>query len=142
MVLQIEEWVYTGPRVTKDNKRAHQWFIPERDTYVLYTKLAGILGGAYLVTVDRTDDKVIVHGKPEFKLAQHSRLRDNPDWVVMSNAAEVRLRQLKRERAAARGEDSLDVALERLMPYAKACRTSGERDALIATVIRRLLDAW
>lgn len=56
------------------------------------------------------------------------------------NAARVTHQQRRAEAKDAK-RDALDNALQPLIAYAATCRNRTEREALLATVIRRVLDA-
>lgn len=95
-----------------------------------------ILGGIYEVTTEGTSVKGTPHWTGDYcdrdiklELASHD------------SAARTNHRRLRHEKAEAE-KDELDIALAPLVALALKARTRTDRDALIATVLRRMSDAW
>jgi hypothetical protein len=141
----VERWAYAGVRVTTDRKAAEVWIDQAGDGDELWFASKGrrpVLGAIYEVDATRTGERISRYGKPRYTGARIAS--DDPRyraWNVADNGAHVRL-QLLRDEAKAAKRDGLDEALEPLLGYAAACRTRVERDALLATVIRRIAATW
>lgn len=137
----VEVWVYGGVRVLRDGKRAHAWIDPAGEL-LLYSRIGAkaAVGYKYEVTVEREGEQVSLVGSPRFTPDQ-ADMETRRRLAVEDSVANTRLATLARERKAA-NQDALDEALEPLVRLAKGMRTGAERDALIATVLRRLARTW
>lgn len=135
-----ELWIYAGKHISKGRLRDH-WVDPEgRD--LLYPSLkANVIGGIYEVRVDRGAETLSVYGTPSWtgeRMTDHQKMTE---YIVKDTSQRTQHTQLRREKNA--GDDNpLDDALQPLLRYARACKTRQDKDALIATVIRRMTDAW
>jgi hypothetical protein len=136
---KTETWVYAGKRLTRDKKLVDCWQDPENNI-CLYKNMAGLLCGKYEAKVERVNGTTTIYGKPRWLEGFDYNLKE--EWTVADNSARVQHTQHRREVRAKKGDDHLDRAIERLLPYARACRTRQDKDALIATVLRRLLETW
>jgi hypothetical protein len=140
-----ERWAYAGVRFTKARKTAEVWVDQAGDGEELWYIGSGtrlILGAIYDMEISRTDGRVIRHGDPQY--TGDSIPWSDPRcraWTTADNAARVRRQQVRDEAKQAKN-DAIDQAIEALRPYAAACRNRAERDALLATVIRRITAMW
>lgn len=137
-----ETWIYAGKRETKEHKLYDVWWSPQRDQLLWYKKRPGLLAGHYEHKVEDDGQHLTVYGSPKWLNKIEMTHPLHHEWVVADNAARNSHARHLREKRAAKGQDSLDVAMERLLPYARACRTKDQKDALIATVLRRLSETW
>jgi hypothetical protein len=137
MESSTELWTYAGRVMLRGGKPGHAWIDPNGNE-LYYDKLTGsALGSQYEVEVTRTDDSVKVGLSPRWVQSSDP----NPEWVLRDNATRVDIATRRGERSAAK-RDRLDEAMAPLVGYAKTCRTGAERDALVATVVRRLGGIW
>ena len=134
-----ERWAYAGQCPTRTGL-AEAWATDAGNgDEVAYTgRGKHIIGALYDVRVSRVDKRVIRHGTPGYT---GERLPHDDDrvrrWAVRDNAARIGQQQRQAEAKDAK-RDTIDHAIEPLMTLANACRTRVERDALLATVIRRI----
>lgn len=140
-----ERWAYAGLRITSARKTAEVWVDQAGDGDELWYAGNGtrrILGAIYAAEVTRTGERTTRHGSPQY--TGDSIPWSDPRhqaWATADNAARIRRQQLRDE--AKQGKtDGIDQALEALQPYAATCRNRAERDALLATVIRRITAMW
>lgn len=134
-----ELWTYGGVRVGRAGKRVHAWITPGGEE-LWYTRFgAAAVGSQYTVTVTRHDAKNIVHGNPEYSGPADPGTRR--DLQAAHAIAQARLAGIRAERSDAR-RSALDQAIAPLLEIAGPLRTSAERDALAAYVIRKLHDSW
>jgi hypothetical protein len=138
-----ETWAYAGQRLTRQNTLAALWVDDAGDgTEHWFTgKKTHIVGALYEVTVTRHDqDRITLHGDVIYT---GNRLPTDDErvrrWTTHHHAARIRHQQ-KRAEANAPKRDAIDEAIEPLRKLAATCRTRDERDALIATILRRLTD--
>lgn len=141
--LPVEQWVCAGLRVDNKGKKITAWLEPGGQIFYFTEKRAYAIGCLYDCAVIRDGDSV-TRRKPVY--VRHAKEDEVPEskvneWRVAELEAEQRLAREARERKA-KNHDPLDDAMLRLNQYALACRTTAQRDALIADVIRRLNVAW
>ena len=140
-----ERWAYAGLRITSARKTAEIWVDQAGDGKELWypsTSTRRILGAIYAAEVTRTATRTTLHGDPQYTgdSIPFSDPRHRA-WSTADNAARVRRQQI-RDEAKQSKTDGIDQALEALWPYAAACRNRAERDALLATVLRRITAMW
>lgn len=135
-----ETWTYGGVRVLRDGKRAHAWVDPSGEE-LLYQKIGrrAAVGYLYEATVERDGDHITLHGQPR-SIGEQTDAETRLRLRAADSAATTRLATLARERKEG-AEDALNEALAPLVKLARGCRTGAERDALIATVLRRMQSA-
>jgi hypothetical protein len=137
-----ERWIYGGIRVL-DGKRVHAWIDPGGRELLYAHKRAGnwAIGSSYTAQVIRTGPSTALYGTPTY-----TGNGDTPDELrreLWANhlAARTRLSDLTQERKAAQ-RNAIDEALRPLLAAARTVKTSADRDALIAYVMRQLITAW
>lgn len=134
-----ELWTYGGVRVGRAGKRVHAWITLSGEE-LWYTKFgAAAVGSQYTVTVTRHDGTNTVHGAPEYSGPAGPETRR--DLQAAHAIAQARLASIRAERSDAR-RSALDQAIAPLLDIAGTLRTSADRDALAAYVIRKLHDSW
>lgn len=139
-----ERWAFAGQRLTAKGPLANIWVDNAGNGEELWFPGKGkhIIGTLYDVNVTRHGERLTRHGDPKYT---GTRLPHDDDrvrrWAVHDNAAHVQHQQRRAEANAAK-RDAIDQALEPLVKIASTCRTRTERDALLATVIRRLTAHW
>lgn len=141
-----ERWAYAGVRFTSSSRRTAEVWVDQagagEELWYHGNGTRLILGAIYETQIDRTAKKLTRYGAPRY--TGDSIPRDDPRrraWITADNAARTR-RQQVRDEAKDSKREAITEALEALRPYAAACRTRTERDALLATVIRRITDMW
>ena len=136
-----ETWIYGGVRVGKDGKRLHAWLDPDGEEHWFSrtgTRMA--VGSRYIVQVSRHDGTLTLHGAPEYAGSAADEVTRRALWTEHT-LAQTQLESIRAERDAAR-RNALDEALAPLLELAAGLRTSAQRDALAAYVIRKLHNAW
>jgi len=137
-----EVWAYAGIRVNTKGKRFHAWIDQAgAGTQLTYTDSGRwIVGGLYDVRVAR-DSSGVTRTYPKWA-GSHVADRDLLlEWSARDAAARARLAALARERSALK-QDALDEALQPLLDIAAKLRVQADRDAFLATIIRRVGRAW
>ena len=146
--MTTERWTYAGKHLdTGKGRLLDLWFATDEMTTVnlnsdkvrLYSRFgtSHILGGIYEVEVHD-------NGTISSKTAWTGDYIDRAIKLEMAShdsAARTNHRRLRHEKAEAE-KDELDIALAPLVALALKARTRTDRDALIATVLRRMSDAW
>lgn len=136
-----EMWTYGGVRVGKDGKRLHAW-LDGGGEELLFSRTGArmAVGSRYTVRVTRHDATITMHGTPVYAGTTAGEATRRAAWAAHT-AAQTRLEMIRAERNAAR-RNALDEALTPLLELARPLRTSAERDALAAYIIRRLHSTW
>lgn len=136
-----ETWTYGGIRVDKNGRKWHAW-LDESGTERWFGRTGGqmAVGSHYTVTVSRPAGTITVHGTPAYAGTRADDDTRRALWTEHT-LAQTRLETLRAERNAARS-NALDEAIAPLLKLAAPLRTSAERDALAAYVIRRLHSTW
>jgi hypothetical protein len=138
-----ETWTYGGVRADKDGKKWHAWVDPAGEEH-WFARTGGsrmAVGSRYTAQVTRRDGGAItLHGTPEYAGSQVGQETRAALWTAHT-LAQTRIETLRAERDAAR-RNALDEALAPLLELAAPLRTSAQRDALAAYVIRKLHTAW
>lgn len=138
---ETETWVYCGKWVDTKKRLRDRWQDADgRD--LIFAKVTGtVIGGLYTLQVTREGEGITVHGTARYA---GERLDDNERLtaIVKDDSAQRIFHAQHRRELRAADEDPLDEAMEPLLHYAKTCRSRPEKDALIATVLRRLTDTW
>jgi hypothetical protein len=98
------------------------------------------VGSHYTAQVTRRDGGITLHGTPEYAGSQADREARAALWTEHT-MAQTRIETLRAERDAAR-RNALDEAIAPLLDLAAPLRTSAQRDALAAYVIRKINSAW
>jgi hypothetical protein len=137
-----ERWAYAGARLTSKHRLAESWHPNDGAGDELWYALKGrwVIGGIYQITVARAGDRITRIGEPVWtgeRITDADTLRE---WSGRDSASRVAHEARRRHANAVKASD-LDAALEPLLRIFAACRTNIERDALVATVLRRLIDA-
>jgi hypothetical protein len=136
-----ERWTYAGVRVL-DGKRQHAWLDPTGEE-LLFARTGGSMavGSHYTAQVIRRDDgRITLRGTPIYAGSAAGEATRLALWAKHT-AAQTRLELIRAERNAAR-RNALDEALAPLLEVAAGLRTSAERDALAAYILRRIQHAW
>ena len=136
-----ETRTYGGVRVAKGGTRLHAWL--DADGEELLFSRAGArmaVGSQYTVRVVRHDGTITLHGAPGYAGSAADEATRRAVWAEHT-VAQTRLEMIRAERSAAR-RSALDEALAPLLQVAAPLRTSIERDALAAYVLRKLHNAW
>jgi hypothetical protein len=138
-----ETWTYGGIRADKDGKRWHVWLDAAGEEHWFARTGSGrmAVGSHYTAQVTRRDGGAItLHGTPEYagsQAGQEARAALQTEHTL----AQTRIEALRAERDAAR-RSALDEAIAPLLELAAPLRTSAQRDALAACVIRKLHSTW
>lgn len=104
----------------------------------LFQKISGVIGGLY----EAKFAGGTLIGKPTW-LGRWAEPSLRTDWAVRDSAHNTRYRQYRNaERAKKNKPDPIDTALVPLLDLARRTRIGADRDALIATVIRRMTGVW
>jgi len=137
-----EQWTYGGLRVGKGGKRRHAWLDPGGAELLFSgTGSGAAIGSHYTARVTRDDDGAItLHGTPEYAGTQAGEPARRALWAA-DTLARTQLETLRAERDDAR-RNALDEAITPLLEVAAPLRTSAQRDALAAYVIRKLHSTW
>lgn len=142
-----EDWAYAGVRYTPDqqdkDKLIDYWFSDHGladESLWSVRRLGGtryVIGGVYAIRVSRVGTTITRHGAPRYTgnfVADTQRM----EWSAMDARARLerqrRLDQLNKHRA-----DVIDQALAPLDELLKSLRTHAEREALLVTVMRRIM---
>lgn len=141
-----EQWTCMGVRVTGQGQRAIQWLSPDGDELLFGTPSKKYtVAGTYDVKCKRYDDgdrpTVTLYGEPKFS---HLDSWDSPqraEWETQEIAAERNLARRKMERKT-KEKRAIDSALAPLLVCASKLKTSQDRDAFAAYVLRRISSAW
>ncbi len=137
-----ERWIYGGIR-DLDGKRVHAWLDPTGRELLYAHKRGGgwAVGSYYTAQVTHDGTTRVLHGLPTYTgdTTDNDALRRRL-WASHT-AAQARLAELAQERNAAR-RNAIDEALQPLIAAARSLKTSADRDAFTAYVLRRLINAW
>jgi hypothetical protein len=136
----IEAWAYAGKRLSTEWRLLDAWRAPD-GTLLYYKNFTGVVGGIYDLTVIRENGRTTISGQPKWT-GQRVDPQTQREWLTAENGDIVRHKQHRRHEKAKSGADLLDQSLVPLMDFARTCRTRADKDALIATIIRRLTDTW
>lgn len=141
-------WVYIGKRLSTKKTLLDCWvpygvFDSEKPdqglrAFAMRASANLIVGGIY--NVQTTDDDNTLFGVPQWSgdsLPRETKMELN----ALDTATRIEHQRLRNEKNEAQ-KDELDRALKPLLRLAMKSRTRFERDALIATVLRRMMDAW
>jgi hypothetical protein len=136
-----ETWTYGGVRVGARHTRVHAWIDPAGEE--LWFPKAGAhaaVGSRYTVSVRRSAGTTSIIGVPEYAgRSPDDGLRQRL-WAAHT-AATTWLQMIRDQRNDAK-HSALDQAIAPLLDLARTLRTSAERDALAAYVIRKLHTTW
>lgn len=139
-----ERWAYAGQRLTGKGTLANLWIDDAGNGEELWFAGRGkhIIGAIYQIQVSHHGERRTRHGSPDYT-GEHLPHDDERvlRWSTQDNAARVSHQHHRTEANDAK-RDAIDQALEPLARLAGTCRTRAERDALLATVIRRLTARW
>jgi len=134
-----ETWTYAGVRAGGDGERLHAWLDAGGEEMLFSrsgTRMA--VGSHYTVRVTR-DGTVTMHGTPAYAGTRADDETRRAAWAEHTTA-QTRLEMIRAERDDAR-RNALDEALAPLLELAARLRTSAERDALAAYVLRQIASA-
>ncbi len=136
-----ELWTYGGVRVGQSGKRVHAWLDTSGEE-LLFSRTGArmAVGSQYTVSVSRHDETITMHGTPAYAGSAADEATRRAVWSAHT-LAQTRLEMIRAERNDAR-RSALDEALAPLLELAGPLRTSAERDALAAYIIRKLHNAW
>lgn len=98
------------------------------------------VGSHYTIQVSRHEGTITLHGPPAYAGSAAGEATRRALWAEHT-VAQTRLEMIRAERKAAH-RNALDEALAPLLEVAAPLRTSAERDALAAYVLRKLHHAW
>jgi hypothetical protein len=136
-----EVWTYGGVRVGQGGKRLHAWLDTSGEELVFSRTGARMaVGSQYTVSVSRHDETITLHGTPVYAGSAAGEATRRAAWAEHT-VAQTRLEMIRAERNDAR-RSALDEALAPLLELAAPLRTSAERDALAAYILRKLHNAW
>jgi hypothetical protein len=134
-----ETWTYLGIRAGAKGRRSHAWQEPSGRVWLYNDTDSYVTGGLYAVKVDRTSER-LTRTAPEYT-GQISPDVNLGELEALSKAARVKLARLARERRDG-AQNALDDALEPLLAIVGKLRTTDDRDALAAYVLRRIQSTW
>jgi hypothetical protein len=137
-----ETWTFGGIRADKDGKKWHAWVdAASEEHWFARTGSRMAVGSRYTAQVTRRDGGgITLHGTPEYAGSQADQAVRQVLWTEHT-LAQTRIEALRAERDAAR-RNALDEAIAPLLGLAAPLRTSAQRDALAAYVIRKLHSTW
>jgi hypothetical protein len=137
-----QRWVYGGLRVLND-KRVHAWLDPTGRELPVRAQRGGgwAIGGYYTARVVRDGEATKLAGTPSYTGDGDARDELRRELWAKDTAARTRLARLAQERRHAR-RNAIDEALQPLLAAARTLKTSADRDALIAYVMRQLIRTW
>jgi hypothetical protein len=136
-----EIWVFGGNRVDSKGSHAHVW-MPVGTEELLWFRARGshTVGSEYRVQVTRHNDgNITKHGDAVY-VGRHGDDAVRATFEAGHRAAETRLRLAALERNDRR-HSALDEAIEPLAAIVRSAAL-GDRDAILAYVMRRLARAW
>jgi len=137
--IQVEKWVFGGSRISGKGQRVHAW-VDESGAELLFKPQGHpAVGYVYGVRVVRNGDRISKYPDPEFT-NERADTALIEELSVKHKAAETRLSQLSRERAAKK-DDPLESAINELCRLAKFVPVN-QRTALVAHIINRVTKAW
>jgi hypothetical protein len=135
-----ERWIYGGVHVSGKGKRVHAWIDPGGHEHVYADTGSYVIGGIYDVEVDR-ENANLTRTAPKYtgeRIADDDRRRE---LYAADQFARAQLARLAMERGDAK-RDELAGLLDPLREFAATLRTSAERDAFAAMVLRTINTAW
>jgi len=140
--LPTERWTYGGIRAL-DGKRVHAWIDPTGREMLYAHKRGGgwAIGSYYTAHISRDGTTTRLHGLPAYTGEGTDDDALRRDLWASHTAAQTRLAELAQERNAAR-RNAIDDALQPLIAAARSLKTSADRDAFAAYVLRQLINAW
>jgi hypothetical protein len=136
-----ERWVYAGIRVLR-GKAAQAWITDSGDGETVYFSPRGgpVVGEIYRASVTRQGESVTLHGTPRYAGDGRVNHERAADLLAGQQVAQALLAVARLERAAAK-RNELDAALDPLRQIARRMKTSAEKDALVAYILRAILSA-
>lgn len=134
-----ETWTYGGTRVGKDNKPVSVWIDGTGEELWFKADTRKSVGALYDVEVWRKSDGGISRRAPSYAGLNPDEALRQRLWTAhdVARAVIARARQEAKDGRA----NALDEALAPLLALARQQRTGADRDAFVATVLRRLLNA-
>ncbi len=137
-----ERWIYGGIRVL-DDKRIHAWIDPAGREGLYAHKRASTwaIGSYYTARVIRTGSSTTLYGTPTYTGDGYAPDELRRELWAKDTAARTRLARLAQERKESR-RNAIDQALAPLITAARTLKTSADRDAFTAYVMRQLIRAW
>lgn len=141
----MEQWAYAGVRQDPDSEDQliDYWFSNQgtaEETHWTARRMYGqryVIGGIYSLSLTRQGTEITRHGYPRYTgEIVHSPQR--LDWAAKDQRARL-ARQLLLEQASKHKGDVLEQALEPLKELINSRRTYPEREALMVTLLRRLM---
>jgi hypothetical protein len=139
-----ERWVCIGTRLSHNDKRCNAWLTPAGDTKLYAGRESYVTGAVYEVQVRHTPDGHTVRvGSPRYVGSASVSDERLATWRAeeISDLAEL-ARQARERKAKRDGDGPLEEAMAPLLAIAAQLRTSDQKNALIADVIRRMSMAW
>jgi hypothetical protein len=138
-----ERWTWAGARLNQ-GKLTGAWIGADgKERWYSGPRWHGtVIGGRYDAQVTHLDDaRVTLHGTPVY-----AEPRDPGDdraglWAAEDRAARTRVATKARERRDAK-QSALDDALEPLLAITGKLRTTADRDAVAAYVLRQINSSW
>lgn len=135
-----EVWAYAGKHMDSKQRLRDVWYDPKDDQERVYTNLrADVIGGLYNLRVDRSNGRLTIYGKPDWRgdrMDDHTKMTEFIVRDMSQRNAHARFRAAKNE------TDPFDEAIKPLLQYARSCTTSQQRAALCAAVIEKLYRPW
>ncbi len=137
-----ERWIYGGIRVRND-KRIHAWIDPHgyEGLYALKRTASWAIGSYYTARVVRNSSSTTLYGTPTYTGDGYAPDELRRQLWAKDTAARTRLARLAQERKEAQ-RNAIDEALTPLIDAARTLRTSADRDAFTAYVMRQLIKTW
>jgi hypothetical protein len=137
-----KRWIFGGIRVL-DGKRIHAWIDPAgRELLYAHTRsVSRSIGCYHTAQVVRAGSSTSLCGAPTYAADGYAPDEQRQQLWAKDTAARARLADLNQERKAAQ-RNAVDEALRPLIAAPRSLKTSADRDAFIAYVMRQLIGSW
>jgi hypothetical protein len=138
-----ERWIWAGKRTAQGGKLVAAWIDPDGKELWFPARNAGAsIGATYTAEVLRkAGGGVSLFGTPVFAERRDPDETRAAEWSARDSAAKAKASRATAERSDAK-RDALSDAMAPLLEIAAKMRTGADKDAFIATVIRRLTATW
>jgi len=139
---RLEVWTFAGLRRGGDGAKAHCWIDDGGTSMFFRASGSYTIGGRYEVKATRADGgQVTMHGSRHVYVDMRTSGDLRAQWAAEDVAARTWFAAVQRERSDGK-TDALATAIEPLIEIARKLRLGADRDAFIAHVMRRLIEAW
>lgn len=138
-----ETWTYLGRRWERGNlKVVYLWRDADGEEYTYDKAKAGVVGGKYLIRVQRSEDRVSVY--PATISFTEELVEDDDERAILIAKDREAYRNQQKTAAEKRfsKSDPLADALQDLERIATKVRSYNELQTLITVVHERLINAW